>query len=487
MININGIVARFGNIMQVAVITILLIIIPTQAYAAASATCDNFTLNDTNIPTVSECEGQISLTTVFTSSLCLMRAVVAESMFQVYCDLMEGMKEPVQVALTLWIIFYAISVMFGIGNTNGRDVIIRLLKVTAIIAFVTNAEVFYKYLYEFFIHGLLEGISTMLFAMDPSNASPGGGHEAIVNAGDSFQDNEIGIFSYIDELFNIVIGGDRLIALGVLIVAYWYTGVGAIVSLLLMLGVLAMVQAFFRIIITYAVAILALSFILMFAPLFITFAMFKRTSDLFLGWLAAIVSYIVQPIIVLGFVFLFAAVSDISDFIAELQYEDPEAKTGLKIDMDAEHATDLIVMSIRGEMPAFKDLDGTKTGDKPDESFLNNSKPTDGDFAKGVFFALSFLVLNAVMGAFLKRVPQFAQMMGRFQGQFTTPPIAMTPNVGWDKAGSGGSSGIFTPDRFFNGGGNMWKNMEKGTGGGAGAKEFGKMFSNSNKSGTVKR
>lgn len=417
--------------LNAVIIFLLLISVPVQALAAASYDCNGFTLEDDTIPSIEFCEANLSLETVISSSICILRAAIGNSMFKVYCGLMEEMKVPLQAALTLWIIFYAIAYMFGINNTNGKDLLIRIMKIVFIFAIATNAELFFEFLYRFFVHGLLEGFSTFLFELDTDD---------IVDESAGFQENIMGIFGKVDELFQLIIGEQRLISLGVLIMAFATTGMGALVSLLVMLGVLAMIQAFFRILITYAVAILALSFLLMFAPLFLGFALFERTTSLFQGWMAAIVSYIVQPMIVMVFIFLFASVGDMHTFIEDLQTSEDGSQ---RFNIDAKHSLQLVFQTLEGKWPSIEVMDGTEDEDA--------TEFRDHDFVEGVFFALSFLILNSVMNSFMKKVPSFAQILARFQGQSSPPIITQPSGFSWVSPRGGHSphtAGIHTPEVF---------------------------------------
>ncbi len=442
---------KVGKIFRCFVLWAIILIVPTQAYAAAAAfTCNGYSMQDADILDVATCEQSMKLDTIISSSICIMRAVLAESMFKVYCGIMNEVKPLFNALLTLWVIIYAISVMFGLGNAQAKDILIRVMKIVLIFTFAFNAEIFFLYMYKFFIYGILEGVSQFFFEIDPDNLNPGNTSAPdITTPGSTEHQNIAGVFDYVDEIFHQVIGDDKLVAIGVLIVVYGTTGMGWLISFLLMIGVGALLMAFFRIIITYAVSILALTFALMFTPFFLAFAMFEQTSSFFKAWLASIVSYTMQPIIVLAFIFLFAGVSDMTVFIQKLMYVDPnlpqpalDAPSNKKIQMDKQLATDLIFKKVGAKAPGFKDLTG---------NLGENTAQFLQDFKEGAFFALAFIILNSVMNALLTRIPAFAQMLSSFGGYRSAPILSGSPGEGWATARSPERDGVNRPEDFVSG------------------------------------
>lgn len=439
------------------IIALLLIMIPAQAIAATSVTCNGFTLQDTTIPTVAQCESNLSLDTVISSSICLIRAVMAEAMFEIYCGLLDQMDGIIVTALALWVIFYTISVMFGISNASPRDIVIRIMKIMFILTFALNAEVFFVYMYQFF-HNLLNGISLFLLCeLNPSTLHPGNPNAPnIVNCSDDVEIQKQGVFAHLDNLLFAIIGDNKLNSLAALTVSFLNSG--GVPSLLLVIalviGMWAMVMAFFRILMTYAMAIVALNFVMMFAPLFFAFALFERTADLFRGWLASLISYVIQPIIVLAFIFLFAGVSDLSGFIEDARVDQAGVE---KIEFN-ERVFDAIVFQLSGETWRHKKLTGDPNTEDATEFKV--------DFRDTMYFALAFLILNLVLSSFLQRVPVLAQMLARFESHAATPDIA-----------GGNRSPMYTPEKFVTQSA-VWKSAEgsfaKGVGGTK--KAVGKIF-----------
>lgn len=112
------------------------------------------------------------------------------------------------------------------------------------------------------------------------------------------------VMGKIDAMFNSVVGQDRVRSLGTMMMALmlWGFGGGALLGLFLMLGIMTMFAAFMQILWTYITAIMALSFMMMLSPLFISFALFKVTERMFRGWVSNLISYALQPILALGII-----------------------------------------------------------------------------------------------------------------------------------------------------------------------------------------
>ncbi len=115
-----------------------------------------------------------------------------------------------------------------------------------------------------------------------------------------------GIMGKIDAMFNAVVGNDNAKGISAMIVALvlWGLGGGVILAMLLMSGLVSMFVAFIQILWTYATSLMGLTFLMMLSPVFISFYMFKPTERLFRAWLASLISFAFQPIIILGFIYV---------------------------------------------------------------------------------------------------------------------------------------------------------------------------------------
>lgn len=122
-----------------------------------------------------------------------------------------------------------------------------------------------------------------------------------------------GVVSRIDSMFNAIIGGDRARGFSALVVAIilWGLGGGIFISLFLSLGIVTMFTSFINMIWTYTTAIMALTFLMMLSPVFIALALFNITENIFRTWLASLISFCMQVILMLGFLYFIASIVSI--------------------------------------------------------------------------------------------------------------------------------------------------------------------------------
>jgi hypothetical protein len=127
------------------------------------------------------------------------------------------------------------------------------------------------------------------------------------------------VIAKMDAIFHSVIGDDNAKTIGALIaaLAMWGLGGGTVLSLLLMTGVLAMFTAIVQFLWTYITSIMMLTFLLMLSPIFISFALFKVTEKLFNGWLSSVISYTMQPFLIMAFIYILASMTSL-DRLTEL-------------------------------------------------------------------------------------------------------------------------------------------------------------------------
>ncbi|HCR86442.1 MAG TPA: hypothetical protein DIV86_07165 [Alphaproteobacteria bacterium] len=131
------------------------------------------------------------------------------------------------------------------------------------------------------------------------------------------------VLGKIDALFNSIVGADRVKSIGSVMMALmlWGVGGGAILGVFLMLGVTTMFIAFMQILWTYVTALMALSFMMMLSPIFISFALFKTTERMFRGWLSNLISYALQPVLVLGFLMVLSSATTLDRLTMLARYE----------------------------------------------------------------------------------------------------------------------------------------------------------------------
>ncbi len=98
---------------------------------------------------------------LISGTICTIKVIMEASIFRIYCAVLLEWEPVFWNMVTLFVILYAMSVLFGVKNADGKDVVLKMIKIVTISVFVTNADIFYTYLYQFFF-GFLDDFSALL-------------------------------------------------------------------------------------------------------------------------------------------------------------------------------------------------------------------------------------------------------------------------------------------------------------------------------------
>ncbi len=289
-------------------IALLLLLLPAGVWAGCVEQLENLTRND--FPDIADCD--MSAGHIISGSLCAVQAILAMSMFEMYCHLSDIVVEPLKAAITLYIVLYTLAYVMGLNPKGGRDAPLRIIQILILWALAFDPMFFYHYLYEMFMN-LLNGVSEALigFAGDQQSNFEAG-------SGQSFQ---VGVFNHVDTLFGQILGMDTLLNYGMAVIVLLFVPfIGPPIALLLVTALISLVMLFLRILITYVTAVMGLLFLLMFTPLFVGFWLFTSTRKVFLTWMQHLISYTVQPLIVLGYLFLMSGLLDMGQAMTDTLY-----------------------------------------------------------------------------------------------------------------------------------------------------------------------
>ncbi len=188
-------------------------------------------------------------------------------------------RTSIHTALTIFIIVYGMLFLSGILNMTQKELLDMMFKLIIVIQLLTSEtswNVFNNYFFKFFTDGINEIINIMTFNISNTN---GGGTNGL-----TFFDNMLNLlFSYETtmKIFALLIS----IPSGIVVVALIYVAFA--------LFVLALAKA----LILYLLAYIATSLLVAIGPIFISFLLFKKTRELFDGWINLFVSYFFQPLL----------------------------------------------------------------------------------------------------------------------------------------------------------------------------------------------
>lgn len=360
---------------------------------------------------------KLGIDNLISGTICTVQSLMAASMTNVYCDLVAEAMDVLGVLLTLYVIFYAMAVLFKIKEI--KEAPFRLLKVTVITIFITNFDYFYTYIYQV-AFGFLDEISLAFMGLDDSLVKVCGNCPA---AGERML-----VFERVDVIFNSVVGGSTVAGLAVLSTAWMATGFGIPVALLMITGMVGMLTSFTRLMISYLTSIMALTFVLMFTPMFFCFLFFEQTKQLFNRWVGSIVSYTLQPTLVLAFLFVLGEATSIDTLLRGVVCPGTYGSSVLGVSGSGGAASGSCENPMIERAANYKIgfrwwYEISVVGPRIKDAFLENGK---GGvlFDKMLAFLVAFYILNVVTGAFLTKIPQLSQKLSRFVGYRGAPTLA---------------------------------------------------------------
>ncbi len=392
---LTGILTLFPDVVHAAVAT-------CTVNGVAYNMINPIALNPNSCPGVnaSALTGDNIVFNVMETTFCLVRAAMGNAMFTMYCALVNAVAPVIRAALVLYIAIFSLAVLMQV--VDGKDWALRLAKIALIYTFAVNPTFFYDYLYNVFVVAMPDALSSYMFAVDLNNTGFQG-----AGAAGTVEGKRMGVISNLDTMFNLIVGGSELIGYMLLAVAFMILIIGIPLFWLLLFGFLMALAAFFRVLIAYATALMALSFTLMFAPVFIPMLMFSRTSHLFFGWMRSVIGYSLEVSLILFFVFLIGGIKILYD---------PATQDAMMNDEDVNPSCVIVIgdigiaEAIRIEVPCFTSV----------MSAIGMA------LYKLLFFCITYFITSALLFGFMGKVSEVAQKLAAFGGAGNITP-AVTP------------------------------------------------------------
>ena len=231
----------------------------------------------------------------FSTLICGYENALNQVMSRMYCGLRDIAMTPVQLVLTLYLIVFAISFMFGIVDFTTSEVVMRVFKFALVWAFVSEAQFAIGIMYNFFVGGTQDGIQLAITSMTRQQFDPNTNTYVTVNAGlnnmDSLAENSI--LSWLGRL-NPLLFGIIIVIMIVLFPLFLFVA-NLVIQYLLIIA---------RAILGYLLAITMITFLLVLSPIFLCFALFETTAYFFEQWVTTLISFTVQLTILFTFMSL---------------------------------------------------------------------------------------------------------------------------------------------------------------------------------------
>ncbi|NRA74162.1 MAG: type IV secretion system protein [Rickettsiales bacterium] len=218
----------------------------------------------------------------------------------------------IKVILVLYIIFLGLSSVMGFSQLTHKELLIRALKFGVILQLMsdTSWDFFNNYFFNFFTNGISE-ITSIAFGQDNTTTSTV--NIPWVNASQDAQCNlqNLSVFSDIDTVINQLFSYET--TRKILSLLFWEV-FGFVYIAIIYICLAVVLFILMKFILIYLVSILIISILITLAPIFIPFFLFKITRSFFNNWLKALISYFVQPIVILTFAFFLLQI-----FVSQMQ------------------------------------------------------------------------------------------------------------------------------------------------------------------------
>ncbi len=181
--------------------------------------------------------------------------------------------------LTLYIIIYTLFFLSGAINISTSNLVVVIMKIILISILFTRQswDFFNNNFFQMFISGSDYLINSIL-----------GATSSVGN-----------IFGYIDPILDKYTNS-RLWALIAIQLFQIHNGL-AILSIMIITGILTYAKSILEVIISYSLTFVALSIIISLAPFFILLILFEKTRSIFDNWLSLLFHYTIKPTILLIF------------------------------------------------------------------------------------------------------------------------------------------------------------------------------------------
>ncbi|ADE29615.1 TrbL/VirB6 family protein [Rickettsia prowazekii] len=194
----------------------------------------------------------------------------------------SAVQNIVKAALTLYVIIFGLMFVAGALKLTAIEVITRICKI-AIVAFLIREEswnFFNTYFFSVFTDGIDFFITNVVGATSSRS----------------------NIFGFIDPIFDKYTNG-RIWGLLFIELLQIHNGL-AFIAIITIYSLITYFRAILEVIIGYVIAFIGITVMISLAPFFIILMLFEKTKSLFDNWISTLLSYVVQPTILLIFFLL---------------------------------------------------------------------------------------------------------------------------------------------------------------------------------------
>lgn len=244
------------------------------------------------------CQGKF-----FSRFICLFESTLGIVIATFFCHLQAAWMEPLAAMFMLFMAVMGILFVTGITRFTVKEISILLFKMGLIATFALNTDMALEVAFKFFL-GLTKGTVELFGNITTSPPSLGEADTRLTSIGGPATNTGSCSFS------------GALGAGGFLLLFFAAIFLLPMIIWLFIAAAISLLSFFARAAFGYLFSLVMLTFMIATMPIFVSFALFKRTRRLFDGWIAQLFSNSLQIILVFGFL---AFASNLSfDFVNDL-------------------------------------------------------------------------------------------------------------------------------------------------------------------------
>lgn len=312
----SGFIAAFGIALMFGATSILNAL--GAAYACPASAPFNFAcVNGAAVGNIFSLNQMIDQKTdpvgaVFAHTLFFFKDTIGTVMSSMYCGFADALRGPLNAAATIFITVFGIMIITGISNLSIKEAGVLLFKLVLVWAFAMNAEWGIGVGYRFFMSFAEEASNIVIKAIpngagnSPSLTDPDAIISGIFTSSGSGSSAQPGIHDV-----------PQACILWALLFLFLLLYFMPILVIFILLAIISYIGSFCRALLNYLTALVLISFLFIFAPFFLGFALFRTTQPLFTAWIKHLISFSLQMVIMFGFMALLAMLP-IAAFFVEM-------------------------------------------------------------------------------------------------------------------------------------------------------------------------
>ena len=209
----------------------------------------------------------------------------------IFTNLSNSLIQPVRIILTLYIVFMGVSFAMGMSSLTNKEVFMHLAKMSIVVTVISPGawDFFNSTFLDLFVGGVQE-ISCMLAQNMPGGAACDLNSTTTANAASNL--------TFFDNLMAPFISNET--QMKILSLFFQNNGLGIVAVIVIELAIGLYCLMIFKAVIYYLLTYMAITLLIILFPIFIIFILFKLTSEFYKNWMKQVVSYSIQPIMIVA-------------------------------------------------------------------------------------------------------------------------------------------------------------------------------------------